>query len=237
MTTNHSSKVKDEDHMEKVLRRDNNITNDTNGESSEEITKAVEGTAEQILNGQKNTIFVMTEKTCFDQDMMSEAMSTLSEYLIPKPTEEDKKSSGLSKFSIDEKKIEEFLQNYVLNESVISLEFMLLVVKVITQSSDKVLKAVFKIKKLDNSAVYAGTVIFTYWLSYVFSVMEKRRHRFSRSKPKLGEKRTEELVASAIFDLITNFKVIKTQKQITLLKNKYFVDWVHSVQKVNNEHM
>ena len=197
----------------------------------EEQKKAVEGSSTKILDGGMNHIFVMTEKPELDEGIMIESIMNLSNHLTPKPSQ-GIKSSDYLKYAVDQSNMEEFLQTYVLTSGVISLECMLLIVSAVSRSSDKAMKSLFKVRSAEDSDNTAGAIIFRFWLSYAISIMEKRRHRFSRTKPQLGEVRTEELIAAEILELIAKYHVIKTPKQILTLKNKYNVDWVNSVQKV-----
>lgn len=197
-------------------------------EESQALKKAVEGTAAKILGDETNHIFCMNEKAEFDENNMKECITLLSIYLSP--IKMDK--FHYTNFVVQDEKIDDLLQSQVLNDTILSLESMLLIVSVISRSSDKVMKSLFKMRRSEDSNKSPGSLIFRYWLSYAINIMERRRHRFSKSKPKSGEVRTEELITAAIMELIVNYRVIKTSKQIDTLKTKYNVDWIDYVEKV-----
>lgn len=218
--------------IELEIEHDGIVDELINEKESEDQKKAVEGTAAVLLGGEKNPIFVMTESRSFDKNVMIECISNLSDYLSPTPLEDDKSNCDFTKFSVKDDKIDEFFGAQVLTDSIVSLESMLLIVTAISQSSDKVMKSMFKVRRVEDLETSPGKVIFVYWLCYVMNIMEKRRHRFSREKPTVGESRTEELITAAILELIAKYHVIKSSKQIDVLKNKFNVDWILLVQKV-----
>ena len=196
-------------------------------------TQSVAGTAQLILaNGDNNDITIMTaEEPTFSKDNMIGAISYLESYLTPTPSGAEKKSFDYTKFGIKDSPkevMQKFIEDVVVNGTVLSMETILLSVECIMRSRDAVKKAIFRLdEKKDTSG---GKFIFKKWLSYVIQIMENKRKQ--QNALPANEARTEELIAISIMELICSYSVIKKQKQLEVLKKKFGVDWVFIVEKV-----
>ncbi len=101
-------------------------------------------TAELILNGLDNSdITVLSpEEPFFSRQNMGRAFEYLAPYLLPEPTAEDKIDYTKFRIMNDARKITKFVEDHILNATVLSLETMLLVIECLIRSSDKMKKAI-----------------------------------------------------------------------------------------------
>ncbi len=191
---------------------------------------------QSILGGENNhDIMVMSmAEPKFSKDNMSEAIQTLERFLEPTPTEADKQSFNYIKFHITEKKddVNKFIEDYVVSETILSHELMLLVVECILRSGNTVQKAIFRIRDV-SSEISGGKFIFKKWLAYALKIMTNKRGGHVSAPLPENELRTEEMIVASIMELICGFHVIKKQKQVNTLKNKFSVDWDDIVLKVS----
>jgi len=172
-----------------------------------------------------------------DQDM-STSLKTLSPYLQPKPTEHEISTSttvDCHRFSVQDDRIQSFIEDVVANPNVPNLETMLLAVEAIGRSSSRFMKAMFKKSKKENPPLLlGGYVVFKKWLCFLFDRLEDRFQDGESGPTDMSgdePQGIEEMIASSILDLICKFNVIKDLKQISLLKSKFSVDWFTIVEK------
>ena len=85
---------------------------------------------------------------------MAGAIEFLSRYLTPSPSDADKKSFDYTKFSVVTPKAEmqKFIEEHVVNGTVLSTETMLLVIECITRSNDSVKKAMCRLDEMKKSS-------------------------------------------------------------------------------------
>lgn len=211
------------------------------------------GDLKDFTESNSNITIMSMEEPEFSNENMIEAIDALEDYIDPTPTPDDLKceiSSGTGinyiKYSIKSGKeeIKNFLEADFMNGTILSLEQMLLIVECVIRSKDSVKKAAFRFKNKDDPKQGSGgKYIFTKWLAYALQIMERRRtvdnsgssNGNSKSNNSLPEgiARTEELLVSAIMELICACDVIKKPKQVETLKNKFGVDWIDSAQTVS----
>jgi hypothetical protein len=207
------------------------------------MTQRNESAASLILNGMSNSdITLMSPKEPhFSKQNMSEAIAQLAPFLSPTPSRQDKKSFDYTKFSIVEKGetpdetkeiLFKFMEEIVMNGVISSFEMILLVVECIKRSGDALKKALFRLDAKTKSS--PGKCIFIKWLSYAISRIEERQK--GGDILVAGDSRVEEMIAANIIELICSFSVIKKDKQLDVLKNKFGVDWFSIVQQVSSTH-
>ena len=193
--------------------------------------------ASLILNELDNSDIILMSpiEPYFSKQNMSDAIALLSPYLSPTPSFQEKKSFDYAKFSIVEnpkENIAKFVDEIVMNGVIASFELILLVVESITRSSESVKKAMFRLDEQTQSS--GGKFLFIKWLSFAIHRIEERQKAGDVLVP--GESRVEEMIAESIMELICSFSVIKKEKQLGVLKNKFGVDWISIVQQVRRTH-
>lgn len=176
------------------------------------------------------------EEPSFSRQNMGRAIEYLAPYLVPEPTAEDKKSFDYTKFQIiDEpgQKMTKFVEDHIMNATVLSLETMLLVIECLIRSSDKMKKAICRISKQDDKS--SGVhFIFVKWHAYALAIIEKKRKNKSPDSFPADVPRTEELICSGVMELLCALgSVINKAKQLKVFLDKFKVDWVHIVAKVS----
>ncbi len=191
----------------------------------------------EILQGENNqgiTVMSMAEPK-FSKANMSEAIGILSRFLEPTPTDADKQSCNYIKFQIKNDKaiMNAFVDEYVVNETILSHELMLLVVECLLRSGNDVQRAIFKIRD-GSSDISGGKFIFKKWLAYALKIMTDKRGGYADTALPDDELRIEEMIVASIMELICAFRVINKQKQVGVLKRKYSVDWEDIVVKVSH---
>ena len=158
----------------------------------------------------------------FSPEAIAAAVENMAAFLTPEPGEGDMDPSAYSsdnlptKFAIDEGKISDFVESYVQQPTVPSLESILLASEAIRRSEKKVLKSMFKITK--DHPVPSGKIVFDKWLDTAILLVKTSRD-------------SSALVIASIMDLICDFGVIKDAKQVRLLKSKFDVDWAVCAEK------
>jgi len=197
----------------------------------------VNGTAKLILDGEDNNdITIMSvEEPSFSKQNMSGAIAYLESYLSPPPSDADKKSFDYTKFAVKDSPkevMQRFIEDIVVNGTILSLETILLAVECLTRSNDSVKKAIFRLDEKRGTS--GGKFVFKKWLSYALQIMEQRRQSTSTDALPNDEARTEEMIAAGIMEMICSFGVIKKEKQLEVLKTKFNVDWVYIVEKVSS---
>ena len=167
----------------------------------------------------------------FSKQNMSGAIALLAPYLSPTPSFQEKKSFDYSKYSIlDNPKdnVINFVEEIIMNGVIASSELILLVVECITRSGESVKKAMFRLN--EQTQLSGGKFVFIKWLSFAIDRIEQRQKAGDVLVP--GESRVEEMIVGSIMELICSFSVIKKEKQLGVLKNKFGVDWISIVQQV-----
>jgi len=171
-------------------------------------------------------IKVLSKSTTFSSVQMIKSIAQLSSLLVPRPIGEE---GDYKKFAILDSSSRVFMDEIITNTQVPSLELMLIAVETLSRSGQKVMKATFQ-KNVELKKC-AGYVIFKAWLGYVVKVMAGMRQSVSCHAMAKDHKRTDELVAISIMNLICNFSVITEGKQIDILKSKFDVDLYQLVEK------
>jgi len=130
-------------------------------------------------------------------------------------------------------KTKEFINNIINQESVSSLELMLICIQTLKNSQKKVLKKLFDVQDPENAG---GRGIFLRWLDCAFRVMASKRNT-PEGIMKMKETKslqTEECVAIEIMNFIVQFKVINKVKQLHVMKDIFKVDWFVCVKMANH---
>ena len=141
------------------------------------------------------------------------------------------------KFAIGRIHLTDFMKNIVMNSNISSLEMIILVIECIKNSRDGQ-KALFRLWCLDEITTSSpGKFVFIKWLSYAINRIEERVERVEDEGIIGTEKLLVEMkIVANIMELICSFSVIKKNKQLDVLKNKFGVDWFFIVQQVSSTH-
>lgn len=194
------------------------------------MTQRNESTASLILNGLSNSdITIMSPmQRQFSDQYWDEAIEELKIFSLEQRD---------GKYMIGSNHLTEFMEEIVMNSNIASLEMIILVIECIKNSCDGQ-KALFRLWWLDEITMSSpGEFVFIKWLSYAINRIEERVERVEDE----GIIGTDELlvemkIVANIMELICSFSVIKKNKQLHVLKNKYRIDWFFIVQEVSSTH-
>jgi len=144
------------------------------------------------------------------------------------------------KFLIGEDHLYKFMSQIVMNRTIISLEMIVLIIECIKNSSKMVQKGLFRFRNNSSDETTKsspGKCIFIKWLSYAISRIEERIDRCEVEEI-IGpnELQVELMIVANIMELICSFSVIKKDKQLDVLKNKFDIDWFFIVHEVSSIH-